>query len=126
MEYVTKTVDLEKLKTIKKTVRLRVNKRAKFSEYSIVERKEVYQRDKGVCIYCNSKTYLGIAHIFASRAKGGKGCRENGVLLCQECHNKLDNGKDPEIRKKIQKFCEDYLLKNYGNIIVSNLIYSKK
>ncbi len=135
-----KTIDVEKLKkqnyervkkyveknnTKAKTKKIRTSKRSKFSEYSITERKAIYERDMEKCIYCSGKVYLGIAHIFASRTKGGKGCKENGVVLCQICHNNLDNGKDENLRNEIQKYCENYLTNNYPKLNINELIYKK-
>ena len=114
-----------KPKKVYKITKIRVNKRAIFSDFSKEEKMHIVERDLGKCIYCGQTTYLGVAHIFASRQKGGVGNRKNGVLLCQICHNALDNGKDSELREKIQKYCENYLYNLYGKIDLKEIIYDK-
>ena len=63
-----------------------MSKRSKLCEFDKKTRELIYTRDNNRCIYCNDKFGLGIAHVFVSRAHGGKGCIENGVLLCTKCH----------------------------------------
>lgn len=102
-----------------------MSKRSNWCEFSKKEREEIYTRDEHRCVKCYSRSYLGIAHIFVSKAHGGKGCRQNGVLLCQECHNALDNGNNTEKRIEIYNYCCDYLYKEYGDIDKQLLIYNK-
>lgn len=74
-----------------------------------------------------------MAHIFLSRAKGGKGCKENIVALCNNCHYYiLDNpiGKtNIERSKQIQAQCCQYLINKehivYNNQFIANLKYHK-
>ncbi len=99
-------------------------KRKDWCEFSPEERKVIYKRDLERCIICGSRSFLGVAHIFYSRPKGGKGCRENGVLLCQQHHMALDQGKDTELRNKIRTICENYL-NNLYDIDKESLIYKK-
>ncbi len=114
-----------KAKKTNSVKKIRTNKRAIFSDFSKEEKEFIMKRDGARCIYCGGTTYLGIAHIFASRQKGGAGVRKNGVCLCQICHGNLDNGKDEALRESIQKFCEDYLKKIYGDIQKEDVIYDK-
>ena len=114
-----------KIKKGYKITKVRVNKRAIFSDFTKEEKLHIVERDAGKCIYCGKTTYLGVAHIFASRQKGGVGNRKNGVLLCQICHNALDNGKDSVLREKIQKYSENYLRNLYGDIKLEEIIYDK-
>lgn len=102
-----------------------MSKRSKWCEFSTKERKEIYKRDNNRCIICNGTFGLGIAHVFASRAHGGKGCKENGVLLCANCHGMLDNGNNTEKRIYINNYCCNYLYKHYGNIDKKELIFDK-
>lgn len=73
---------------------------------------------------------MQIAHIFLSRAHGGKGCKENGVMLCIKCHQVLDNGKDTSLRDQIKQFCRSYLIEKENIIDLSSLMktlrYDKK
>lgn len=100
-------------------------KRKEWTEFSPEERKIIYERDSRRCIYCGSTSFLGAAHIFVSRAQGGKGCRENGVLLCQLDHQRLDQGKDTNKRNRIQNHCEKYLHNIYGDINIEEFKYNK-
>lgn len=112
-------------KSVYKVKQIRTNKRAIFSDFTKEEKAHIMKRDNEKCIFCGGTTYLGIAHIFASRQKGGVGNRKNGVVLCQICHGNLDNGKDEVLREKIQKYCENYLKNIYGDIKKEDLIYDK-
>lgn len=88
--------------------------RSNWCEYDKDTRKYIKKRDKEKCINCGAKGGLQIAHIFLSRAKGGKGCKENGVLLCVKCHKILDNPigiKENELSKDIENKCKNYLIK---------------
>ena len=103
-----------------------MSKRSEWCEFSPKERAVIYERDNRRCIYCGSTMFLGAAHVFVSRAQGGKGCRENGVLLCSNvCHFILDQGNDDIRRQRIQKYCEDYLHSKYGEIDIESFIYNK-
>lgn len=63
--------------------------RTKACEFSKETRLELLARDESKCIFCGSRYNLTFAH-YISRAKGGMGIVENGVVLCQQCHFKLD------------------------------------
>lgn len=102
-----------------------MSKRSVWCEFDKKTRKEIYVRDDCRCIYCGGTFGLGIAHIFISRAHGGKGCKENGVLLCTICHGNLDNGSNTEKRIAINNYCCDYLYEKYGNIDKKDLKYDK-
>ena len=68
-------------------------------------REEVYARDKG-CICCGSIHNLTIAH-YISRAKSGRGLKENLVALCILCHHEMDNGKNTiEVTQKVREYLE--------------------
>lgn len=102
-----------------------MSKRRIWCEFDKKTREEIYKRDNYRCIFCNGVFGLGIAHIFVSRAHGGKGCKENGVLLCTICHNALDNGNNTEKRIEINNYCCNYLYQKYGEINKQELIYDK-
>ena len=102
-----------------------MSKRSEWCEFSQEERQVIYERDYRRCIYCGSTFGLGAAHIFVSRAHGGKGCRENGCILCAYHHSILDQGKDEIARKRIHTYCEGYLHRIYGDIDIESLKYNK-
>lgn len=104
--------------------------RSQWCDFDKETRKYIKKRDNDRCIFCGSRGALQIAHIFLSRAHGGKGCKENGCFLCIKCHQVLDNGKDTSLRDKINQFCRSYLIKK-ENIIdlpsfIKTLKYDKK
>ena len=102
-------------------------KRKVWSEFDKTTREHIKNRDRNCCIYCKSTNSLQIAHVFISRAQGGKGAKENGVLLCLKCHMILDNyigTKQKEQAEKIKKYCENYLLKK-ENVDINKLKYKK-
>lgn len=102
-----------------------MSKRSTWCEFNKKERQAIYERDNKRCVLCGSTFGIGIAHIFVSRAHGGKGCKENGVLLCAQCHTCLDNGNNTQRKIRIYNGCCNYLYKHYGEINKNNLIYNK-
>ena len=102
-----------------------MSKRSKWCEFDKKTRELIYERDIKRCIYCGGRFGLSIAHIFVNRSHGGKGCKENGVLLCTSCHGNLDNGNNTEKRIQINNYCMNYLYNKYGTIDKKDLIYDK-
>ena len=100
--------------------------RSQWCEYDKETRKYIKKRDNNRCIFCGNNGALQIAHIFLSRAKGGNGCKENGVMLCIKCHQALDNGKDTSLRDQISRFCRAYLIKKENVIDLSSLMKTLK
>lgn len=99
--------------------------RSNWSEYSPEARKYIKKRDNERCVICGAKGGLQIMHVFLSRAKGGKGCKENGCLGCVKCHQIMDNpiGKEQnELSKKYLEYCKNYLIKKENIEDVNNLI----
>lgn len=109
-----------------------MSKRSQWCNVSKELRKYIIDRDKE-CIICGAKKPLTMAHIFLSRAKGGKGCKENIVALCNRCHYYiLDNpiGKENiEKSKRIEEYCKKYLIDKeniiYNDDFINNLKYHK-
>ena len=110
-----------------------MSKRSSWCEFNKKTREYIKEREKNRCIVCGTNYNLTIAHIFVSRAHGGKGCKENGILLCKNCHYFiLDNpiGKIENEKAKIYlEFCKNYL-KNTEKIVINknfidSLIFSK-
>ena len=108
------------------------SKRSKFTDISNKTRKEVLERDKR-CLICGREDYLTLAHIFLSRAKGGKGCKENLVTLCSGCHLYiLDNpiGKTRnDLSKKYKERLKAYLIAKenieYNEDFIKSIRYDK-
>lgn len=110
-----------------------MSKRSQWCDVSKELRKYIIERDTR-CIICGIKKPLTMAHIFLSRAKGGKGCKENIVALCTNCHYYiLDNaiGKSNiEKAKQIEEYCKKYLIDKeniiYNNDFIKHLKYQKQ
>lgn len=95
-----------------------MSKRSQWVEFDKETRKYIKHRDNEECVICHKKGGLQIMHIFLSRAKSGKGCKENGCLGCVKCHMIIDNptGKTQnELSIKYLEYCKNYL-KNKENI----------
>lgn len=103
--------------------------RKNWCEFDKEVRKYIKKRDADRCIYCRNKGGLQIAHIFVSRAHGGKGSEKNGVLLCVKCHQLLDNpiGTSQNLKsKEINEFCKNYLISKENIKDIESLIKELK
>ena len=110
-----------------------MTKRSQWCEFDKETRKILTKRAKEMCIYCGRKGALQIAHIFLSRAFGGRGCKENGVLLCINCHQILDNpigGKQRLQKEVIESHCKRYLIEKenitLNDDFINNLKFDRK
>ena len=110
-----------------------MSKRSVWADVSKEVRKYIIARDKQ-CIICGAKKPLTMAHIFLSRAKGGKGSKENIVALCNRCHyfeldNPLGRTKN-ENSKNIIEYCKKYLIEKekieYNKDFIESLKYKKQ
>lgn len=85
-------------------------------------KREVWERDKHCCVLCGSPNAMPNAH-FISRAKGGKGIKENILTLCSRCHFEYDNSPK---RNDIKDILARYLIYCYGESWnEEDLIYKK-
>lgn len=97
-----------------------MNKRTKACAITPETRREVEQRDGGLCIFCK-RPGRGEAH-FISRAHGGLGVPANLLTVCRPCHDLLDNS---QARGMMLKRAEAYLREQYPGWDKEKLIYSK-
>ena len=67
------------------------SRRSKATDISHKVKNKVWERDNHCCILCGNPNAMPNAH-YISRANGGLGIEQNIVTLCQNCHNKYDNG----------------------------------
>lgn len=110
-----------------------VSARSKWTGINKETREYVLNRDGHKCLVCGSRNFLTLAHVFVNRAHGGKGCKENLVCLCADCHFfTLDNPlgeKEIEKSKKIKEYCKNYLIKHesitFNSEFLKNLVFSK-
>lgn len=63
----------------------RTPKRKNRGEFSTKVRKEIVTRDKGLCVRCGGR-YEHIHHV-VFRSQGGEGTTDNGVCVCNRCHD---------------------------------------
>lgn len=106
-----------------------MTKRSLWCDFDKETRKYIKKRDKDACVICGSKGALQIMHVFLSRAKGGKGCKENGCLGCVRCHNIYDNPigqKQKEQSIMIDHECKKYLIEKENIVFDINFINSLK
>lgn len=111
---------------------LKMSIRSNWCEFDKETRKYIKKRDRNKCIICGNSGGLQIMHIFLSRAKGGKGCKENGCLGCVKCHKILDNpiGEKQLIKQyEIKKYCMNYLMSiediTYNDEFIETLKFDK-
>ena len=107
--------------------------RSNWCEFDKDTRKYIKKRDQDKCIICGYKGALQIMHIFVSRAKGGKGSKENGVLGCIKCHQILDNpiGKEQnKLSQEYKAYCYQYLFNKekivYNDEFINSLKFNKQ
>lgn len=98
------------------------SKRAKALSIPSSVKHIVYERDRGLCVYCR-KPGLPEAH-YIPRSKGGLGIPENVLTLCRPCHDKYDNGRI-EVREGMREYFQEYLQSIYPNWNEDELIYRK-
>lgn len=96
------------------------SKRSKATDISQKVKREVYDRDEGMCIFCG-RPGMPNAHVIP-RSNGGLGVPKNIVTACPECHWKMDNTTD---RKKYLDAAKTYLRRIYGDYSESKVIYKK-
>lgn len=104
--------------------------RKKYKGFSKEQKYLIKKRDNNECFFCENKKNLTVAHIFVWRKDGGKPVEENGLTLCEECHQQMDFGIGITVEQQIDmlKQCKQYLLLYYKKEIKEeNLkILSKK
>ena len=100
-----------------------ISKRSKATDITYKVKQAVYERDGGLCIYCQRQG-MPNAH-FISRAKGGLGIEQNVVTLCIHCHHDFDNGKDGDKKRLLKQFIENYLKDHYEEWSKEKITYKK-
>lgn len=95
-------------------------KRAKACAISRTTKIEVYERDRGLCIFCH-RPGAPNAHVIA-RSHGGLGIPENIVTACPECHRRMDNTPD---RNRYINRAVEYLKRFYPNWSREAVTYKK-
>ena len=106
-----------------------MSKRSNWCEFDKETRKYIKKRDKNKCVICGNKGALQIMHVFISRAKGGKGCKENGALGCVKCHKIIDNpiGNEQMLKQKeYVAYIKQHLIDKENIIVNKDFLNSLK
>ena len=77
------------IRAASRTVRQGTAKRRR-SVFPETLKREIWERDKGICVYCHEPGYE-IDHVVPC-SKGGPSIRANGVLCCPSCNRRKKNG----------------------------------
>lgn len=110
------------------------SKQCKAREFSTKARKEIYERDKMKCLFCQmgyhleeagwyEQSILEVMH-YVPRSQNGLGIPENGVLGCKYHHVMLDNGNKGN-REEMLGIIREYLKRIYKDWDEKKLIYNK-
>ena len=107
-----------------------MNERTKKLQFSTKARNAIKERDGG-CIFCQIGFKMpkfplpatDIMHI-VSRAQGGLGIEENGVLGCRYHHMMLDNGSGGE-RDEMMNYIYKYMAGKYPDWNEEKLHHTK-
>lgn len=115
-----------------------MNKRTKTLQFSTKARKEIYARDGARCLFCDANYRMcesrfgGImdCHIYetmhiVSRAHGGLGIAQNGVIGCKYHHRMLDGGSKA-VRTEMQWMIDGYMKTKYPGWSREKLVYRKE
>lgn len=84
-------------------------------------KRAVWERDGQRCVLCSSPSAAPNAH-YIPRSQGGLGVEENIVTLCQDCHDRYDNGTG---RAYIREELRAYLQEKYPDWNEEGLRYRK-
>ena len=104
-------------------------------EFSSLVRKKIYERQSNMCLFCLMDYEMDKAEPYAtsihqvmhvvSRAHGGLGIEQNGVLGCIYHHNMMDNGSNGK-RAEMLEICREYLKRVYPDFDFSKVVYDKR
>lgn len=96
------------------------SKRSKATDIPQKVKREVYERDNGLCIFCG-KPGMPNAHV-VPRSQGGLGVPQNIVTACSECHRRFDSTTG---RKIYLEAAKTYLRRFYGAQNEGEVVYRK-
>ena len=98
-----------------------MSKRSKATAIPMKVKKIVYERDRGLCIFCG-RPGDPVAHVIP-RSRGGLGVEQNIVTACWQCHQAMDNGT---YGKAFVKDAIRYLEGVYGEFDREKVTYRKE
>lgn len=97
-----------------------MHKRTKALQIPMKVKKRVYERDSGLCIFCNCYGDP-VAH-FVSRSQGGLGIEQNIITVCAYHHSRMDQSTD---RESMKEYAREYLKSKYPDWKEEDLYYKK-
>lgn len=110
------------------------SKQARAREFTAKARKEIKERDNGLCVFCQMGYCMEGAQAFdlqvislmhyIPRAKGGLGIPQNGAVGCQWHHQMMDNGNQGR-REEMLEIFKNYLRAHYNDWDENKLTYNK-
>lgn len=102
------------------------SKRTKACDISDNVKREVWERDGGVCVICRIRPGSPNMH-YVRRSDGGLGIKENVCCGCYICHNEYDNGynKDINLREHHGQIIKKYLNECYPDFKDEDRYYKK-
>ena len=98
------------------------SKRSQATDFDKDTKIDMLRRDGYRCIFCSNSESLTPAH-YISRAKGGLGILENGVCLCVQCHQALDQSP---ARAHLQLKLQRYLKIKHPDFKDEDRIYDRR
>lgn len=108
------------VKTPLRMVSKKQSKRTKAVSIPTKVKKIVFERDKGLCIFCHKPGFPECHYI--KRSQNGLGIEQNVFTGCRVCHNEFDDGENRESMLLIAKA---HLMSKYENWKEEDLIYHK-
>ena len=109
--------------TVKTTLRAYAKKQSKRTKAVSIPtkvKKIVFERDNGLCIFCQ-KPGLPESH-YIKRSQNGLGIEQNIFTACRKCHSKFDDSIE---RKDMLPIAKIHLMSKYENWKEEDLIYHK-
>lgn len=87
------------------------SKVTKATDITLEVRKQVIERDGGLCIFCGSPA-VDIMH-YISKGRLGLGVKENIACGCRSCHTRLDHSGErkemlEKFKEKLDKFYPEF------------------
>lgn len=71
-------------------IRLRSYVHFPYRNTVVLNRQNIFKRDNGGCVYCDTRRNLTLDHVMPS-SRGGRSSWENLVTACKECNSKKGN-----------------------------------
>jgi len=97
-----------------------MHKRTKALQIPMKVKKAVYERDRGMCIWCGMPGDP-VCH-FIAKSQGGKGIEQNILTGCAYCHHAYDQ---TDRREAYREKAREYLKSKYPDWKEEDMYYRK-